>query len=76
MRIEYFIPEVGEVYTLRSGGKYRCLAVENTEFAPVGDHVATLLREPDGWRLDAHGIWRNEDGTIEWKYSTGGRWTK
>ena len=37
---------------------------------------AVLIRDKDGWKLTAHGIQQNEDGTIEWNYSTGGHWSR
>lgn len=41
-----------------------------------GEHTATFERVKDGWRLYAHGILEYEDGTIEWNYSTGGRFSR
>lgn len=77
MAAKYIKPEIGQNYTLRSGGEYRCLWVSNTDKVKVmfGECSAVMIRDKDGWKLTAHGIQQNEDGTIEWDYSTGGHWT-
>lgn len=73
----YIIPVIGQVYTNRNGGEYRC--IDNVFCASDGvdpkDHIASFERVKDGWRLYAHGILEYEDGTIEWNYSTGGHFT-
>lgn len=75
MGVRYIRPEFGQVYTLRNGGDYRCMFVSNADQAERGECSAVLVRESDGWQLIAHGIQQNDDGTIEWNYSTGGHWT-
>lgn len=67
MTCKRFTPTEGEVYELRTGGRYRCEQVK----APG---CAVMERENDGWNLVAHGLMQNPDGTIEWDYSTGGHW--
>lgn len=76
MASNYIKPEIGQTYTLRSGGEYRCLWVWGTDKVQMGECSAVLIRDKDGWKLTAHGIQQNGDGTIEWNYSTGGHWTK
>lgn len=61
------LPVEGQVYTNWNGNRYLREAV--TE-----DGAATMQRVKDGWTLEAHGITKYADGTIEWDYSTGGRW--
>ncbi len=77
MAVNYIKPEIGKTYTLRNGGDYRCLWVSNADNVKVmyGECSAVLIRDKDGWKLTAHGIQQNEDGTIEWNYSTNGHWT-
>lgn len=75
MRATYIKPEIGQIYTLRGGGKYRCLWVWNTDKVEQGECSAVLIRDKDGWKLTVHGVQQNADGTIEWNYSTGGHWT-
>lgn len=60
---------MGKVYRNRNGWDYLCQ--KNHRSGTV-----TLERVRDGWTLEAHGICQYEDGTIEWDYSTGGRWTR
>lgn len=76
MKATYIKPEIGQTYTLRNGGEYRCLRVWNTNKVHLGECSAVLIRDKDGWELTAHGIQQNEDGTIEWNYSTGGHWSR
>lgn len=68
----YFVPVVGQVYQNRNGQRYLCQAVEDR--GRRGDTCARMRRISDGWTLWAHGPIRYEDDTIEWNYSTGGRW--
>ena len=53
---------------------YLCLSVEKRPL--LNDTTAQMRRTSDGWTLTAHGLIRYEDGTIEWNYSTGGRWSE
>lgn len=76
MTPNYIKPEIGKVYTLRNGGEYRCLWVWDADKVQLGECSAVLIRDKDGWKLTAHGVQQNEDGTIEWNYSTGGHWSR
>jgi len=75
---KYFIPVVGQVYTNRNGGQYRCTGnlfysskADAQRSLTLGEHVAYMERVTDNWKLGAHGVIQYEDGTIEWNYSTG-----
>lgn len=77
---EYIIPVVGQIYTNRCGSAFRCTRnrfydSEETmrRSLALGEHIASMERVTDGWSLDAHGVILYEDGTIEWNYSTNGR---
>ena len=61
-------PEIGTIYLNHNGKEYLCTKVNE-------DGSAIMERLKDGWTLTAHGVCQYEDGTIEWDYSTGGRWT-
>ena len=61
-----FLPEVGKVYENHGGGTFRCL--ENK----CGT-TAVMQNVKSGWTFTAHGCRRYGDDTIEWDYSTGGR---
>lgn len=76
MAANYIKPEIGQTYTLRNGGEYRCLWVWDTDKVHLGECSAVLIRDKDGWKLTAHGVQQNEDGTIEWNYSTNGHWSR
>jgi len=62
-------PEIGTIYQNRNGSRYRCTHA-------FIDGSVLMERLSDGWTLTAHGVCQYEDGTIEWDYSTGGRWTR
>lgn len=64
----HFVPEIGTIYLNRNGSEFLCMAVRETG--------AVMERVSDGWTLTAHGLLMYADGTIEWDYSTGGRWTR
>lgn len=64
-----FVPEIGTIYQNRGGGEYICTGT-------AGGYDATMERIKDGWQLLAHGLLMYEDGTIEWDYSTGGRFIR
>lgn len=76
MAAKYIKPEIGATYTQRSGGEYLCLFVSDAEKVEHGECSAVMIRIKDGWELIAHGVQQNEDGTIEWNYSTGGHWVE
>lgn len=63
---EKFVPSIGEYYRNRGGGEYLCMGVGAYDDA-VMQNVAS------GWTLTAHGLGKYADGTIDWDYSTGGR---
>ncbi len=80
MERKYIIPVVGQIYINRNGGKYLCTGnlfyendAQSQRAVSLGEHVAYMERVKDGWSLAAHGVIEYEDGTIEWNYSTGGR---
>jgi len=54
----------GEIYQNRYGGQFYCMTGGE---APILQNIAS------GWTLVAHGVTVYEDGTIEWDYSTSGR---
>lgn len=62
-------PETGTIYLNHNGNEYLCTKVNE-------DGSAIMERLKDGWTLTAHGVCQYEDGTIEWDYSSGGRWTR
>lgn len=59
----------GCTYTNRNGSAYLCKSIPD-------ECSAVMERVKDGWTLIAHGIEMYGDGTIEWNYSTGGRWVR
>lgn len=61
--------EQGKTYKNRGGGTFRCLQVGG--FLRPGD--ARMQNTASGWTMDAHCVTMYEDGSIEWDYSTGGR---
>lgn len=74
-----FEPVVGEVYTNRGGGNYRCIAPSKVgpmfynaagEFSNAS---AVMRNETSGWTFTAKGIIQYLDGTIEWDHSIDGR---
>lgn len=58
-------PNVGTVYQNRGGGKFRCMDTFNGG--------AVMQNIESKWTFRANGVIQYEDGTIEWDYSTGGR---
>lgn len=57
---------VGAIYKSKNGIMYRCIR-------RVGVDRFILKSIPCGWTFTAVTITAYEDGTIEWDYSTGGR---
>ncbi|MGN0106374.1 MAG: hypothetical protein ACI4A5_01595 [Hominilimicola sp.] len=56
----------GEIYNNKYGGRYKCLdAYEN------GD--AKMINIDSGWCFDANCVTLYDDGTIEWDFSTHGK---
>lgn len=72
-------PVVGQVYTNRGGGRFRCIApsVAGPVFynATAGfiNSSAVMQNVKSGWTFTAKGITEYIDGTIEWDYSINGR---
>lgn len=58
--------KVGESYKNKNGGKYRCLH-------SYSNGNAKLINIDSGWCFEAHCIILYDDDTIEWDYSTGGK---
>lgn len=69
MTREKFTPAIGKIYENNGGGTYRCLRADE-----IGE--AVMQNTKTGWTLNAHGCGIYEDGTIDWDYSTGGRFEK
>lgn len=63
-----FRPTVGGIYENVAGGRYLC-----TDVYPGEREAARMKNVETGWTLRAVGLVRYEDGTIEWDYSTEGR---
>ncbi|MFQ7748383.1 MAG: hypothetical protein ACLRJV_14490 [Eubacteriales bacterium] len=71
MKGSYFVPRWGRfIKTEMTGVIYACLWKKAPSIPP---HRCGELRWMDS---DGHGLIRYEDGTIEWNYSTGGRWSE
>lgn len=72
-------PVVGQVYTNRGGGRFRCIAL--TDAGPIFYNAAggfsnasgVFQNIESGWTFTAKGIIQFIDGTIEWGHSTDGR---
>lgn len=69
MKRTKFTPEQGKIYKNQGGGTFRCLRSGGF----LGDHEATMQNVASGWTFTAKGCGIYEDGTIDWDYSTGGR---
>ena len=65
-----FRPTIDRIYENAGGGSYLCQLVLPQINGAWMQNTAT------GWTLQAHGIVRYEDGTIEWDYSTHGHFEK
>ncbi len=73
------VPVVGQIYTNRGGGEYRCLAQKvergTTYFNASGgaSNTSGVFQDiKSGWTFTAKGIVQYIDGTIEWDHSVGG----
>ncbi len=64
-----FTPEVGSSYENNNGTVYICLEVLDTG-------VAVMKSENSGWTCECHGIRMLDNGTIEWDWSTKGKFAK
>ena len=77
-----FEPVVGEVYTNRGGGAYRCIApsdagpIFHNAAGGCSNASAVMRNEKSGWTFTAKGIIRYIDGTIEWDRSVDGRFER
>ncbi len=56
----------GEIYKNRGGGTFKCIGRYHADAYEM-QNTATL------WTFTAHVITQYQDGTIEWDYSTGGK---
>lgn len=71
-------PVIGEVYTNRGGGRYRCIALADdgpTFYNASGGFSSAsgvFQNVKSGWTITAKGIIQFIDGTIEWGHSVGG----
>lgn len=68
MKRTKFTPRQGDTYRNRGGGSFRCL-----RSCAMHIHSAVMQNAASGWTFTAHGCGIYEDGTIDWDYSTGGR---
>lgn len=72
-------PIVGEVYTNRGGGRFRCIAPADngpTFWNAAGgcSNVSGVFQNIEsGWTFTAKGIIQYIDGSIEWDHSIDGR---
>ena len=60
-----FVPEVGTIYQNHGGGTFKCLSVRG--------RTAQFVNINSGWTFVAHECHRYADGSIDWNWSTGGR---
>lgn len=67
MRLHPFTPEPGDLCELPFGGRYVCVRVTDNR-----QHNAMLKNILSGWTIEAHHIYKREDGRVEWDYSSGG----
>lgn len=58
-------PEQGKVYRNKGGGEFLCIQ-------GFGGN-AVMRNTASGWTFKANGVIQYEDGTVEWDYSTNGR---
>lgn len=63
-----FTPRQGDAYKNQGGGSFRCL--RSCAMLP---YTAVMQNVKSGWLFTAHDCGIYEDGTIDWDYSTGGR---
>lgn len=64
-----FTPRVGQIYTNQGGGTFLCTDSDEIHLP----YNATMQNTASGWTLCAKGCGIYEDGTIDWDYSTNGR---
>lgn len=61
-----FTPQPGTGYWNQGGETFDCLSV-------LDDGRAVMRNRASGWTLTAHGVGIYDDGSIDWDYSTDGR---
>lgn len=72
-------PVVGQVYTNRGGGQYRCIAPADdgpmfyNAAGGFSNSSGVFQNIESGWTFTAKGVIQYIDGTIEWDHSVGGR---
>lgn len=75
-------PVVGQVYTNRGGGRFRCIApaAAGPMFYNAGGGFSNasgvFQNIESGWTFTAKGLIQYIDGTIEWDHSVGGTFKK
>lgn len=67
-----FTPIPGHCYKNIGGGTFKCLRVGGF----INEYDAIMQNTASGWTFTAHGCGLYEDGTIDWDYSTKGRFEK
>ncbi len=79
MTTNYIMPVVGQIYSNRNGGQYRCTGnaayaddVQRDSAVALGEHRASMIRLTDGWLVEVYGLHQYKDGTVEWNRSGGG----
>lgn len=65
-------PTPGTTYINKGGGAYLCGDVWKNDTLDQS-YSASMTNIKSGWTFIAHGITQYVDGSIEWDYSTGGR---
>ena len=71
-------PVIGQVYTNRGGGRFRCIApaTAGPMFYNAGGGFSNasgvFQNIESGWTFTAKGVIQYIDGTIEWDHSVGG----
>ena len=69
-----FKPVEGQAYTNKGGGTFLCKGgIHETPYTVEKAYSARMVNVKSGWTFTAHGLIQYEDGTIEWDYSSGGR---
>ena len=76
MKSKRITPEIGKEYEHKSGGIYKCIGIDNEMSLSSNGNSgksAVLQNTDTGWTLLAHGVNMYENGTIDWEFSTQGR---
>ena len=70
--------EEGKEYILHSVGSYetRFVCIRRLPEDDYSSHNAELRNIWSGWTCSCHGVNMYEDGTIDWDFSTNGRFEK